>query len=73
MGKSHLAIALGVKAVEHGFSVAFFRLARISLTNLSRISLRDNTADAGLHGFAFRPQPTSNEEARPLKADSSCA
>ena len=26
VGKSHLAIALGVKAVEHGFSVAFFRL-----------------------------------------------
>jgi DNA replication protein DnaC len=25
-GKSHLAISLGVKAVEHGFSVAFFRL-----------------------------------------------
>jgi DNA replication protein DnaC len=26
VGKSHLAIALGVKAVENGFSVAFFRL-----------------------------------------------
>jgi DNA replication protein DnaC len=25
-GKSHLAVALGVKAVEHGFSVAFFQL-----------------------------------------------
>jgi DNA replication protein DnaC len=25
-GKSHLAISLGVKAVEHGFSVAFFEL-----------------------------------------------
>jgi DNA replication protein DnaC len=25
-GKSHLAIALGVKAIEHGFSVAFFQL-----------------------------------------------
>jgi DNA replication protein DnaC len=25
-GKSHLAISLGVKAVEHGFSVAFFQL-----------------------------------------------
>lgn len=25
-GKSHLAVALGVKAVENGFSVAFFRL-----------------------------------------------
>lgn len=26
VGKSHLAVALGVKAVENGFSVAFFRL-----------------------------------------------
>ena len=26
VGKTHLAIALGVKAVENGFSVAFFRL-----------------------------------------------
>lgn len=26
VGKTHLAVALGVKAVEHGFSVAFFRL-----------------------------------------------
>ncbi len=26
MGKSHLAVALGVKAVECGFGVAFFRL-----------------------------------------------
>lgn len=26
VGKTHLAIALGVKAVEHGFSVAYFRL-----------------------------------------------
>jgi DNA replication protein DnaC len=26
VGKSHLAIALGVKAIEHGFSVAFYRL-----------------------------------------------
>jgi DNA replication protein DnaC len=25
-GKTHLAIGLGVKAVEHGFSVAFFQL-----------------------------------------------
>jgi DNA replication protein DnaC len=25
VGKSHLAVALGVKAVENGFSVAFFR------------------------------------------------
>jgi len=26
VGKTHLGVALGVKAVEHGFSVAFFRL-----------------------------------------------
>jgi DNA replication protein DnaC len=26
VGKSHLAVSLGVKAVENGFSVAFFRL-----------------------------------------------
>jgi DNA replication protein DnaC len=26
VGKTHLAVSLGVKAVEHGFSVAFFRL-----------------------------------------------
>jgi DNA replication protein DnaC len=26
IGKTHLAVALGVKAVEHGFSVAFYRL-----------------------------------------------
>jgi DNA replication protein DnaC len=26
VGKTHLAVALGVKAVENGFSVAFFRL-----------------------------------------------
>lgn len=26
LGKSHLGVALGVKANEHGFSVAFFRL-----------------------------------------------
>jgi len=28
-GKTHLAVALGVKAVEHGFSVAFFRLEEL--------------------------------------------
>lgn len=26
VGKSHLAVALGVKAIEHGFSVVFYRL-----------------------------------------------
>lgn len=26
VGKTHLGVALGVKAIEHGFSVAFFRL-----------------------------------------------
>lgn len=26
VGKTHLAVSLGVKAIEHGFSVAFFRL-----------------------------------------------
>lgn len=29
VGKTHLAIALGVKAVENGFSVAFFRLEEL--------------------------------------------
>jgi DNA replication protein DnaC len=31
VGKTHLAIALGVKAVENGFSVAFFRLEELLL------------------------------------------
>ncbi|MCP4025358.1 MAG: ATP-binding protein, partial [Sphingomonas sp.] len=26
LGKTHLCVALGVKAIEHGFSVAFYRL-----------------------------------------------
>jgi DNA replication protein DnaC len=29
VGKSHLAVALGVKAVEHGFGVIFFRLEEL--------------------------------------------
>ena len=29
VGKTHLAVALGVRAVEHGFSVAFFRLEEL--------------------------------------------
>jgi DNA replication protein DnaC len=29
VGKTHLAIALGVKAVEHGFSVSFMRLEEL--------------------------------------------
>lgn len=35
VGKTHLAIALGVRAVENGFSVAFFRLEEL-LTALRR-------------------------------------
>jgi DNA replication protein DnaC len=31
VGKTHLAVALGVKAVENGFSVAFFRLEELLL------------------------------------------
>jgi chromosomal replication initiation ATPase DnaA len=31
VGKTHLAIALGVKAVQNGFSVAFFRLEELLL------------------------------------------
>jgi DNA replication protein DnaC len=29
VGKTHLAVSLGVKAVENGFSVAFFRLEEL--------------------------------------------
>jgi len=29
VGKTHLAVALGVRAIEHGFSVAFFRLEEL--------------------------------------------
>ena len=29
MGKTHLAVALGIKAVENGFSVSFFRLEEL--------------------------------------------
>jgi DNA replication protein DnaC len=29
VGKPHLAVALGVRAIEHGFSVAFFRLEEL--------------------------------------------
>jgi IstB-like ATP binding protein len=29
VGKTHLAIALGIRAVESGFSVAFFRLEEL--------------------------------------------
>lgn len=35
VGKTHLAVSLGVKAVENGFSVAFFRLEEL-LTELRR-------------------------------------
>jgi DNA replication protein DnaC len=31
VGKTYLAVALGVKAVENGFSVAFFRLEELLL------------------------------------------
>jgi DNA replication protein DnaC len=49
VGKSHLAVALGVRAVENGFWVAFLRLEDLLVLNIKGRSyrLRELERDAG--------------------------
>lgn len=53
VGKTHLVVALGVRAIEQGFSVAFYRLEDL---------LHDMRKDAGVSPAKLRPEEVLQRE-----------